>query len=183
MSSDKATQSPRIDKPTLDYFNTLLDSFKNAGIVLVGSVAVLFFLFPSAQIFLRDKMGDSRWYFVGTFFKDKDPQSGKAQKGRFRKADPNADHYHNFYLWNSYNPETGEIPEGTVLMVEAEAAVDRVKSPTMDDPSQWPIRQVSRKYECVYVLEWKKNQVNPPKHGAMQESQVWVRALPKACQQ
>lgn len=181
MSREKAPSPLKIEKPTLDYFNTLLDSCKNAGIVIVGSVAVLFYLFPSAHIFFRDKMGEARWYFVGTFYKNKDLENGLSPKGKFRWTDLELGHYHNFYLGNSYNRHTGEIASGTVLMVEGEVAVGRVKTQKSDDPLQWQIKQISKKHDCIYVLDWKPIDVTLPKHGAIMERLVWVRALPQAC--
>ena len=48
------------EKSSLDYLNTLLDSCKNAGIVIVGSAAILFYLFPAVHISFRDMMGEAR---------------------------------------------------------------------------------------------------------------------------
>ncbi len=172
---------PTFEKSSLDYLNTLLVSCKNAGIVIVGSAAVLFYLFPAVHISFRDMMGEARWYFVGTFYKNKDAKSGLPPKGRFRWTDLNLGHYHSFYLGNNYNGDTGEIAPGTVLRVEAEVAAGRVETKKSEDPLQWQIKQISKKNECIYVLNWRPFAVAQPKHGAAMERLVWVRALPQPC--
>jgi hypothetical protein len=169
------------EKSSLDYLNTLLDSCKNAGIIIFGLAAVLFYLFPAVHISFRDRMGEARWYFVGTFYRNKDSKGDFLEKGRFRRTDLNLDHYHNFYLGNGYNRATGEIATGSVLMVEAEVAAGRVETKKSEDPLQWQIKQISKKNECIYVLDWRPIDVALPKHGAAMERLVWVRALPQPC--
>jgi hypothetical protein len=181
MNPEKKPHLLTLEKSSLDYLNTLLDSCKNAGIVILGSAAVLFYLFPAVHISFRDMMGEARWYFVGTFYKNKDPKSGLPQKGRFRWTDLNLGHYHNFYLGNSYNRDTGEIAPGTVLMVEADVAAGRVETKKIEDPLHWQIKQISKKNECIYVLNCRPIAVAQPKHGAAMERLIWVRALPQPC--
>lgn len=176
-TTSESSQYLPLSKQSLDYISTLLDASKNGGFVVVGIAAVIFYLFPSVHIFFRDKiMGESLWYFVGTFYIEKNPKNNTMQEGNFRPHNENIGHYHNFYLPKAaFNPKTGLIQRDTVLMVETAAAVGRAE-PSLRSQT----KQVSGMYDCIFVLEAKEIQKKPA-HGALLEKYIWVRALPNAC--
>lgn len=189
VNSDKSSDHPgssgfdmaRLEKSRLEYFNTLLDSCKNAGFIVVGITVIIFYLFPGLSVAFREVLGQSRWYFVGTFYRNASPNAGQLAPGRYRFTDLDKGHYRNFYLGNAYDKETGEIVRGTVLMVESDVAVGRIDNGKSANPMQWPIRYVSRKYDCIHVLQWKSYD-KVPEHNASLEHQSWVRAVPKTCE-
>jgi hypothetical protein len=153
-------------KESLDYFNVVLDTTKNFALTVFGTSTFLFFLFPSFQVFVRDKiMNESIWFYVGSW----NPADLK-----FR-TDKRQEHFLKFNLADGdYDSQTGAIREGTVLLSAGESSLGR----TGPNPRS-VAKVVIFKNQCIKVLESSSHDI--PGHSGTTDKSIWVRALPNAC--
>ena len=151
-------------KDSLDYANVILDTIKNIALTIFGTSTFLFFLFPSFQTLVRDKIkNESSWFWVGSW----DPAGL-----RFRIE---KDHPLKFYLTSDdYDNHTGAIRQGTVLILTGEISLGRTQPNT-----KGVARVAILKNQCIQVLESSSHDI--PGHSGVADKSIWVRALPSAC--
>jgi hypothetical protein len=151
-------------KDALDYFNVILNAVKNGGLIFVGASAFFFFLCPSVQIFVRDKIKkESLWFYVGSW----NPVT--------RKFRDDKDHNLNFYFTkHDYDDRTGAINQGAVLLEIGETSLGRTGSST-----EHAAKIAISKKECIHVLE--NSSRDDSVHSGISDKIIWVRALPNAC--
>lgn len=147
----------------LDTISRIIDCSKNIFIVMVGISSLAFFLFPSFQDLVRDKIKqESAWFYVGTW-----DQSRK----QFRS---DREHLVKFYFTNYDYNSLGLINNGTVLLGLGLASLGR----TGPSP-EYSAKTLVAKNQCIRVLESARHEGRG--HSGTEDKSIWVRALPNAC--
>lgn len=150
-----------ISKERLDYFNTALDSIKGVGLVAFLTLAVLYFLFPGMERFVRIWMLDEgRYFYIGKW---SDSEKKYMKDLNYRLNDPDFDH------------ATGLVKPGNVILASGDPVVGRTAYGTEEGLATY----VGRAGDCLFVLESKARDIKA--NDSLVDKAIWVHALPKSC--
>ncbi|MBO9552230.1 hypothetical protein [Pseudomonas sp.] len=143
-----------IKKDGIDYFNSILDAVKGVAMLVFGAVALLYFVFPSFEVVVRDRvLGESSCFYFGVW-------NGKSIRDslfQLHAAD--------------FDPKTGLIYQDRTIYALGEF-VGREECGT----DSRRIEYSGKGGDCLQVL-------GSTYGGKIDsgETSIWVRALPGSC--
>lgn len=148
-----------LDKSKIVIFNNVANAIKYLIILILGLLTISFFIFPSFEVFVKDKLLQKDYcFYVGTW----DITTKRFTKPMYDLKD------------SDYIKETGQIKNGIVLFATATEIIGRT-----DFGTNAGIRKyVGGPGDCLLVLESRKIKI--PEYE--NKFAVWVRALPEACE-
>lgn len=155
---------PKLFKECLDYLSSVLNVIKDLGLISLGLLTLLYFLFPSFENFIRIRVqGESKYFYVGAW----DPAKIPTEKNhtKFTEVNYDLDEY-------DCDPESGVIKEGIVILATGNPIVGR---------SGYGRESTLRKFigkqgDCLLVLESVARPIPNSRKTA-----IWVKALPNVC--
>lgn len=145
-------------KSRIEIFNDAANAIKNLIILTLGLSIIAFFILPSFEVFVKDKLLHQDYcFYVGAW----DSSSKKFTEVLYdlKEAD--------------YDEESGQIKVGNVLLATATEIIGRTDFGTNAGLRKY----VGKSGDCLLVLE--SRGLNIP--GNENKSAIWVRALPNAC--
>lgn len=149
-----------IKKERLDYFNTVLDTIKGLGLIAVGGLALLYFLFPDIERFVRASvMDESKHFYVGEW------------NDRSKKF---IDKAYRLYP-EDHDSSTGLVKRGNVILATEDTIVGRTKYGRSEGLAAY----VGKAGDCLFVLESTIRDITDT--DSPDDKAIWVRALPKSC--